>query len=127
MKTKLPKQYSNLVEYNYEFKLTEGLYFTLDSKMIKTNCKNYSIKNTDEITIQSTDEFAILTLGTSKNRRAQYLITKKIKTFEMENMPEKYLPEEFKEYIKLALKNVEDFNLLKEQAIQPNACDHPKT
>ncbi len=124
MKTKLPNQYSNLVEYNYEFKLTEGLYFTLNAKMIKMNCKNYSITSKDEITIQATNEFSILTIRTSRNMGAQYLITKKIKTIEMDKIPERYLPEDFKEYIRLSARSIEDYDIL--EANQANACYHPK-
>lgn len=127
MKTKLPNQYSNLIKYNYEFKLTEGLYFTLNSKMIKINCKNYSITSTEEITIQATNEFSILTIRTSRNNGAQYLITKEIKTSKMDKISERYLPEDFKEYLKLALRSIKDYDLLQKKASQANVCYHPKT
>jgi len=126
MKNKLPAGYSNLPEYNFEFKITAGLYFTLNAKMIKINCKNYSITSKDEINIRATDEFSILTIRISRNKGAQYLITKEIETSEMDKIPERYLPEEFKNYIKLALKSIEDYELLVKKASSEDACYHPK-
>ena len=126
MKFKLPNRYKNLSEYNYQFKLLEGLYFTLDLKMIKLNCKNYSITNTDEVTIQAIDKFSILTIRASRNSRAQYLITKKLKVTEMIKIPERYLPENFKEYLILALKSIEDYDLLVKKANSKDVCYHPK-
>lgn len=126
MKTKLPAGYSNLPEYNFEFKIAAGLYFTLNAKMIKINCKNYSITSKDEITIRATDEFSILTIRTARNKGAQYLITKEIEILEIGKIPERYLPEEFKNYINLALKSIEDYELLVKKANSEDACYHPK-
>lgn len=116
MKTKLPNQYSNLIEYNYNFKINSGLYFTIDLKLIKENCKNYMIKGTDAITIKSTDEFSILTIRLSRRERLQYLITKEINRLQLDKTPDKYLPESFKEYIFLSLETMKNFSELS----QPN-------
>lgn len=113
MKIKLPKQYSNLIEYNYNFKINSGIYFTLDLTLIKENCKNYMIQGTDEITIKSTNEFSILTIRFSRKKRVQYSITKKLNKNELEKIPIRYLPEDFKEYILLCLISMENYNELK--------------
>lgn len=95
--------------------------------MIKLNCKNYSITSTDEITIQAIDQFSILTLRASKNSGAQYLITKELNLSEMKKIPERYLPEDFKGYLKLALKITEDYDLLVKKANSTNVYFHTKT
>lgn len=62
MKTKLPNEYSNLPEYNYDIKLKNRLYYTLNPKFQKINCKNYSIKPKDEVTVSTIGIFSIITI-----------------------------------------------------------------
>lgn len=69
MKTKLPKQNSNLTEFNYDVKLIKGLFFAISQKLVNLNCKNYLIIKREEITIKTTNEFSILTIKPLKSCR----------------------------------------------------------
>ncbi len=110
MKTKLPERHKNFAQYNYDYKLAQGLYVSIGLKLIKFNCKNYQINSTGEITISTTDEFSIVTIRASRKERTQYLITNELSKFQLDKIANRYLPDDFKEYILLGLESIHNFD-----------------
>lgn len=106
MKTKLPKEYSNLPEFNYDIKLKTGLYYTINPQLQKMNCKNYSIKPKDEVTISTLGEFSIITLEAIGRTKVQYLVTAELDLNRIESVPERNLLDEYKQYLILAKENM---------------------
>ncbi|WP_289022009.1 hypothetical protein [uncultured Salegentibacter sp.] len=112
MKTKLPKEYSNLPEYNYDVKLKNGLYYTISPKLQKLNCKNYSIKPEDEVTISAIGKFAIITIVAIGRTKVQYLVKTGFNIKELDSIPERNLPSDYNQYIILALESIQMYNQL---------------
>ena len=111
MKTKLPKEYSNLPEYNYNIKLANGLYYTINPKFQKLNCKNYSIKpKNDEVTISTLGKFSVINIAVIGRKRVQYLLTTDFVLNEIESIPENNLSSEYKQYLILAKENMKLYN-----------------
>ncbi len=106
MKTKLPKEYSNFPDYNYDVKLKNGFYYTINPKFQKLNFKNYSIKAIDEVTISTIGKFAIITIEAIGRTKVQYLITTDFDEKELIFIPERNLPEDYIQYITMALHSI---------------------
>lgn len=112
MKTKLPEEYSNLPEYNYDIKLKDGLYYTLNPKLQKLNCKNYSIKPKDEVTISTIGKFAIVTLEAMGRKKVQYLVKIDFDKKDLTTIPERNLPEDYINYLIMASESISLYNEL---------------
>lgn len=110
MKTKLPEEYSNLPEYNYDIKLKNGLYYTRNTKLQKLNCKNYSIKPKDEVTISAMGKYAILTLEALGRSKVQYLVKIGFNTKNLDSIPERNLPSDYNQYIIMAIESIQLYN-----------------
>lgn len=112
MKTILPQPYNNLPEYNYDVKLSEGLYNTLSPKFLKLNSKNYSIKPKDEVTISTIGKFSIITIEAIGRSKVQYLVTIGFDKKDQDSIPERNLPSDYIKYIVLAKDNITIYNEL---------------
>ena len=55
-----------------------------------------------------------------------FLKIKMIDLNKKDKISERYLPEEFKKYLKLALKSIENYELLSKKASSKDACYHPR-
>ncbi len=112
MKTKLPAGYSNLPEYNYDIKLKNGLYYTINPKFQKMNCRNYSIKPKDEVTISTIGKFAIITLEALGRKKVQYLVKIEFEKKDLSTIPERNLPEDYVNYLIMAQESISLYNEL---------------
>ena len=110
MKTRLPEEYSNLPEYNYDIKLVNGLYYTINSKFQKLNCKNYSIKPKDEVTISAMGKFAIVTLEALGRKKVQYLVKIDFNQNDLIRIPERNIPRDYVNYIIMAQESIRLYN-----------------
>ena len=114
MKTKLPHPYSNLDKFNYDLKLANGLYFTINPKLIKLNYKNYSIISKEEITFCTNSKISIISIRASIDKKIQYLVTKDIFIKEIYYLSFEFLPEDFRDYILIAYESIMQYDILKQ-------------
>ncbi len=112
MKTTLPQPYNNLCKYNYDLKLINGLYFTINPKLIKLNYKNFSINCKEEITFCTNNKFSIISIRASIDKKIQYLVTTDIYIKDMNFLSYEFLPKNFRDYILIAQKSIADYELL---------------
>ncbi|MBE7641524.1 hypothetical protein GUB10_14380 [Salegentibacter sp. BLCTC] len=74
------------------------------------NCKNYSIKPKDEVTISTIGEFAIITLEALGRKKVQYLVKVQSAKKDLKMIPERNLPEDYANYIIMALESISLYN-----------------
>jgi len=113
MKAKLPQPYSNLSEFNYDLKLANGLFFTINSKLIKQNYKDFSINSKEEITFCTNSKFSIISIRSSRDKKIQYFVTKEFDKKGFQMISDQCLPEDFRDYILIAYESIIKYELLK--------------
>lgn len=113
MKTKLPHPYNNLSKFNYDLKLANGLYCTINPKLVKLNYKNFSIISKEEITFHTNRKFSIISIRSSKDKKIQYFVTKEFYKERLKMISYQFLPEDFREYVLIALESIMQYEYLK--------------
>lgn len=109
MKTKLPHPYKNFSKFNYDLKLANGLYFSINPKLIKLNYKNFSITSKEEITFSTNKKFSIISIRASRDKKIQYLVTHEICIEKLNFVSEIFLPDDFRDYILIANESIIDY------------------
>ncbi len=112
MKTKLPHPYNNLSKFNYDLKLANGLYFTINPKLLKLNYKNFSITSMEEITFCTNSKFSIISIRSSSDKKIQYLVTEDISKEDINSLSYEFIPEDFRDYILIAYESIIQYEFL---------------
>lgn len=115
MKTKLPHPYNHLSKFNYDLKLANGLYFTINPKLLKLNYKNFAITSKEEITFCTNSKFSIISIRASRDKKIQYLVTKELFIEKLNPISDEFLPEDFRNYILIAYESIIQYEFLKQK------------
>lgn len=103
----LEQDNGEMLGYNINSEILNGLYLTTDTELINENIDNFNIDievipNQVATKISKRDKVAIITFVVDENRKYQYLVGADLDIEKMEKMNSHEIPEQIKDLIKEA-------------------------